>query len=182
MGELYKKNVERNTEGLGAEKTLSIATMSFNEEGNGAANESLPNYKRLRIGDIAFEGHANKQYSFGRFVLNDAGQGIMSPRFSCLRPIVKQAFPFWKYYIQYEPIMRPILVRSTKMGTMMHELVFEDFLRQSILIPEIEEQQQIGAFFRSLDDLITLHQRKQFGRNPSLARFLGVKRGRKEIA
>ena len=59
--------------------------------------------------------------------------------------------------------MRPILVNSTKSGTMMNELVVKDFLEQEILVPSLEEQRQIGAFFDRLDSLITLHQRKYCG-------------------
>ena len=86
--------------------------MTFNG-GNGAADSSLETYKIIRVGDIAFEGHTNKVHAFGRFVLNDAGDGLMSPRFSCLRPVVQQYFPFWKYYIPNERMMRPILVKAT---------------------------------------------------------------------
>ena len=157
---IYRKNDERNDDRLSANKTLSVATMIFNCGGNGASDESLPNYKRLRIGDIAFEGHANKEFSFGRFVLNDAGDGIMSPRFTCLRPITKQDYSFWKYYIHSEKVMREKLVNSTKSGTMMNELVVEDFLNESILVPSLEEQREIGFVFKSLTNLITLHQRK----------------------
>ena len=134
--------------------------MTFNCDGNGASAESLPNYKRLRIGDVAFEGHTNKEFSFGRFVLNDAGDGIMSPRFTCLRPITKQDYSFWKHYIHSEKVMKEKLVNSTKSGTMMNELVVEDFLNESILIPSLEEQKKIGFIFKSLTNLITLHQRK----------------------
>ena len=56
--------------------------------------------------------------------------------------------------------MRPILVNSTKSGTMMNELVVKDFLEQEILVPSLPEQRRIGAFFDHLDSLITLHQRK----------------------
>ena len=56
--------------------------------------------------------------------------------------------------------MRPILVNSTKSGTMMNELVVKDFLEQEILVPSLPEQRRIGAFFDRLDSLITLHQRK----------------------
>ena len=160
LGELYQKNDERNTDGLGSERTLSVASMTFNSTGNGADESSLPSYKRLRLGDIAFEGHANKEFAYGRFVLNDAGNGIMSPRFTCLRPIVEQEYSFWKYFIHSEEVMRPILVNSTKSGTMMNELVVKDFLEQEILVPSLPEQRQIGAFFDCLDSLITLHQRK----------------------
>ena len=67
---------------------------------------------------------------------------------------------FWKYYIHYEPIMRKILVASTKAGTMMNELVIDEFLKSSVLVPSIEEQTRIGSILKNIDNLITLHQRK----------------------
>ena len=160
LGELYEVNNERNKNLIGYDKTFSIATMTYKDEGNGASDSSLANYKVLRIGDIAFEGHTNKEFRYGRFVANDVGDGIMSPRFSTLRPISKMPVSFWKYYIHYEPIMRKILVCSTKAGTMMNELVPSDFFAQDILVPSIEEQEKIGSYFNQLDNLITLHQRK----------------------
>lgn len=94
FSDMYVVNNERNANcELGYDRTLSIATMTFNG-GNGAADDSLSNYKVIRIGDIAFEGHTNKVHAYGRFVLNDAGDGLMSPRFSCLRPIVEQRYSF----------------------------------------------------------------------------------------
>ena len=160
LGELYEVNNERNKDLIGYDKTFSIATMTYKDEGNGAADSSLANYKVLRIGDIAFEGHTNMEFRYGRFVANDVGNGIMSPRFSTLRPINVMPVSFWKYYIHYEPIMRKILVCSTKAGTMMNELVASDFFAQDILVPSIEEQTKIGEYFQNLDNLIALHQRK----------------------
>ena len=160
LGELYQPNTERNENQFGSDKTISIATMTFKTEGNGAAKESIPNYKVLRVGDIAFEGHTNKEFRYGRFVLNDVGNGIMSPRFTTLRPIREIPISFWKQYIHYEPLMRMLLVNATKAGTMMNELVVPEALAQSIPVPSIAEQQRIGIYFRNLDTLITLHQRK----------------------
>ena len=157
---MYVVNNERNVNcELGYDRTLSIATMTFNG-GNGAADDSLSNYKVIRVGDIAFEGHTNKVHAYGRFVLNDAGDGLMSPRFSCLRPIVEQRYSFWKYYIPREESMRPILVNATKNGTMMNELVPDDLMHESILVPCLAEQEVIGNSFSQLDHVITLHQRK----------------------
>lgn len=133
--------------------------MTYNG-GNGAAENSLSTYKVVRVGDIAFEGHTNKEHAYGRFVLNDAGDGLMSPRFSCLRPTVEQRYSFWKYYIPRESTMRSVLVNATKSGTMMNELVPADLMRESILVPVLCEQEAIGCFFKQLDSLITLHQRK----------------------
>lgn len=160
FSELYEKNVEKNTELIGYDKTISIATMTYKDEGNGASDESLKTYKVLRTGDLAFEGHTNKDFRYGRFVANDIGTGIMSPRFSTLRPVKDMPVSFWKYYIHYEPIMRSVLVNSTKAGTMMNELVVADFMKQSIRVPSIGEQEKIGEYFSNLDHLITLHQRK----------------------
>lgn len=160
FSELYVVNNERNEScEFGYDKTLSVATMTYNG-GNGAADNSLSTYKVVRVGDIAFEGHTNKEHAYGRFVLNDAGDGLMSPRFSCLRPIVEQRYSFWKHYIPRESMMRPVLVNATKSGTMMNELVPADLMRESILVPVLYEQEAIGRFFKQLDDLITLHQRE----------------------
>ena len=160
FGDLYTPLTERNAELLPYSRTLSVATMEYKTGGNGAADSSLANYKRLRIGDIAFEGHTSREFRYGRFVLNDAGDGIMSPRFSALRPLVQMPTKFWKYYIHYEPIMRNVLVNSTKAGTMMNELVVDEFLKSSILVPSEGEQTCIGNALTALDNLITLHQRK----------------------
>lgn len=161
FGLLFEKNLEKNKNSeFDASRTISIATMHFKEEGNGAAESSLATYKVLRVGDIAYEGHTSKQFAFGRFVLNDIGDGIMSPRFTTLRPTSERPISFWKQYIHYEPIMRHLLVRSTKNGTMMNELVIPDLEKESLLVPSESEQKQIGAFFDKIDETIALHQRK----------------------
>ena len=160
LGELYQRNTERNENLIGYDKTISVATMSYKDDGNGASESSLSTYKVLRVGDIAFEGHTNKQFRFGRFVVNDIGIGIMSPRFSTLRPLNEMPVNFWKQYIHSESVMRRILVNSTKAGTMMNELVIPEFLNQTIMVPSENEQAVIGQYFSNLDHLITLHQRK----------------------
>lgn len=157
---LLKKNLERNDGKFNSNKTISIARMKYNKLGNGASDESLNNYKVLRFGDVAFEGHENKEFKFGRFVMNDIGDGIMSPRFTALRPIKVLEVEFWKEYINYEPIMQKKLVNSTKKGTMMHELVVDEFLKQEILLPSKEEQQKIGRLLKLQSNIINLHQRK----------------------
>ena len=158
FSELYKKNVEQNDQLFSREKTISISSMSYNPSGNGAID--ITKYKVLRTGDIAFEGHNNAKFSFGRFVLNDLGDGIMSPRFKSLRPLKDLPIQFWKYYIHYEPIMKNILVRSTKKGTMMNELVLNDFFKQPIRVPVKNEQNTIGQLLSHLSSTIALHQQK----------------------
>ena len=45
-------------------------------------------------------------------------------------------------------------------GSTIKRLYNDNILNTEISIPSIEEQSKIGAFFRNLDNLITLHQRK----------------------
>lgn len=161
LGDLFEKNTEKNCGLIGFDKTISISNMTYNEFGNGAACDSLSNYKVLRYGDIAFDGHANKEFQYGRFIVNDIGIGIMSPRFTSLRPINELQTTFWKYYIHFEPVLGRILVNATKFGTMMNELSVPDFLIQYIFIPSISEQKKLGRFFEHFDRLIALNQRKR---------------------
>ncbi len=50
--------------------------------------------------------------------------------------------------------MQRILVRSTKQGTMMNELVFDDFFAEKMRVPSLPEQRLIGQFFKTLDSFI----------------------------
>lgn len=155
--ELFTRNNEKNKQlAFDESKTLSIASMTYKPEGNGASTDSLMTYKVCRVGDAAFEGHENKEYSHGRFVINNTGDGIMSPRFTCLRPITKIIVGFWEHYMHSEMIMGRILIKSTKKGTMMHELVIDDFMKETILVPCIEEQEVISEFFSDFDKAIDL--------------------------
>lgn len=161
LSELFKRNNERNKNlEFTPKRTISIATMRFNSEGNGASKKSISNYKVLRIGDAAFEGHTNNHYQFGRFVVNDIGNGIMSPRFATIRPIKVHNIVFWKFYLHSEKVMNRILAKSTKSGTMMNELVYGDLFKRTIIIPKNEEQKKIGNLLQNIENVITLQQRK----------------------
>lgn len=134
--------------------------MYFNANVNVTDEQYLRTYNVMRLGDIAFEGHSNKEFSHGRFVENYIGDGIVSHIFTVLRPRVPFDVNYWRYAINNEKLMRLSLIRSTKASTMMHDLVPSDFLREAIPTPTLAEQKEIGAFLVGLDHLITLHQRK----------------------
>lgn len=135
--------------------------MYFNANVNVTDEQYLRTYNVMRLGDIAFEGHSNKEFSHGRFVENYIGDGIVSHIFTVLRPRVPFDVNYWRYAINNEKLMRLSLIRSTKASTMMHDLVPSDFLREAIPTPTLAEQKEIGAFLVGLDHLITLHQRKR---------------------
>ena len=134
--------------------------MSYSPETRVTEQSYLGTYNVMRLGDIAFEGHANRVFSHGRFVENDLGIGIVSHIFDVFRPKVEYDLSYWRYAINNESLMRNVLIRSTKASTMMHNLVTSDFLKQSIPVPTVAEQKKIGGVLVRLDSLIALHQRK----------------------
>lgn len=160
FSELYERSSEKNDGSIGIDKNITVATMQFKDDVQVSSEEYLKTYYTFNKGDIAFEGHQSKEFKFGRFVENDIGDGIVSHIFAVFRPITDYDLNFWKYAINNESLMQRILARSTKSSTMMHDLVTADFLNQEFLVPSIEEQKRIGAYLKSLDHLITLHQRK----------------------
>lgn len=160
FGELYSKISEKNDLSFGADKIISVANMYFKEEVKESSDEYMRTYNVMRLGDIAFEGNKSKNYSHGRFVENTIGDGIVSHVFDVFRPTTSYDLIFWKYLINNEGVMGRIMARCTNASTMMTNLVASDFLKEKILVPSLKEQKKIGAYFDSLDHLITLHQRK----------------------
>ena len=159
---MYERSSEKNDGSIGMDKNITVATMQFKDDVQVSSEEYLKTYYTFNKGDIAFEGHQSKEFKFGRFVENDIGDGIVSHIFAVFRPIAEYDLYFWKYAINNESLMQRILARSTKASTMMHDLVTDDFLKQEFCVPSVEEQKRIGEYLKSLDHLITLHQRKFF--------------------
>ena len=158
---MFEKNDAKNDGLIGVDRTISVASMSWNASGNGAAEESLGSYKVLRYGDIAFEGNRTKGHPYGKLVINDIGTGIMSSRFRTLKPKAEICVPFWKYYLTDADVFTNVCLNSTKRGTLMNELVVNNLFEQAVSIPSsFPEQRAIGSLFSRLDSLITLHQRE----------------------
>lgn len=162
FSELYRKVSEKNDLTYGKKDIISVANMHFKEESYITDSEYLRTYNVFLLGDIAFEGNKSKDFKHGRFVENTIGNGIVSHVFDVFRPIMdKYDLLFWKYAINNERLMGQILVRSTKASTMMTNLVAADFLNEYFLVPEDGEQKAIGKTLNAIDNLITLHQRKE---------------------
>ena len=160
FSDLYEKISEKNDLSYSLDKIISVANMYYKSDAKVSNEEYLKTYNIFRYGEIAFEGNKSKDFAYGRFVENTIGDGIISHVFEVFRPISKYDIYFWKYYINYEPIMGKVLSRCTKKTTMMTNLVAKDFLKETVLVPTLAEQKQIGTLLNTLDKFITLHQRK----------------------
>lgn len=161
LGDLYKRVNERNDGTLGRDKWISVAKMYFQDPDKVQSNNLDTRTYVMKKGDIAFEGHPNNEFKFGRFVLNDIGTGIISELFPIYRPITEYDLDFWKYAIQIERVMAPIFAKSiTSSGNSSNKLDHNHFLNQELLVPNIEEQKKIGTLINLLSKNITLHQCK----------------------
>ena len=161
LGDLYKRVNERNDGTLGRDKWISVAKMYFQDPDKVQSNNLDTRTYVMKKGDIAFEGHPNNEFKFGRFVLNDIGTGIISELFPIYRPITEYDLDFWKYAIQLERVMAPIFAKSiTSSGNSSNKLDHNHFLNQELLVPNIEEQKKIGTLLSLLSKNITLHQHK----------------------
>lgn len=65
--------------------------------------------------------------------------------------------PFFAVYACYKKLQSEL---NAVQGTSIKGITKDELLAKSIMVPRYAEQQQIGAFFKQLDKLITLHQRK----------------------
>ena len=161
FSELFQKSSEKNTNlSFSRSQVLTGATMTDSDRDINSDDDYMKTYNVIHVGDILFEGHTSKQFAFGRFVLDDYRDGIVSHVFDIYRPKAKMNLGFWKYYIHDENVMRPILVRATSNARMLNALSSSEFLKQSVFVPSENEQAKIGNLLEQIDSTIALHQRE----------------------
>ena len=159
---LYEHCIQKNDLTFGIDKIISVANMYYIQNAYISELDYLKTYNIFRLGDIAFEGNKSKSFAHGRFVENTIGDGIVSHVFEVFRPKMSDYdLNFWKYAINNERLMGKLLIRCTKASTMMTNLVAKDFLKESFLVPSLEEQRQIGLYFQNLDTQITLQEQRR---------------------
>ena len=72
--------------------------------------------------------------------------------------------PYFLYEFFFSPTFRNYLGSISHVGTIAHYTITQ-LSDTPICLPSFDEQKEVGEYFQSLDNLITLHQRKQNGRN-----------------
>ena len=65
--------------------------------------------------------------------------------------------PLFTVYACYKKLQSEL---NAVQGTSIKGITKEELLAKAIMVPQYDEQQQIGSFFQQLDNLITLHQRE----------------------
>jgi type I restriction enzyme S subunit len=161
LGEIFKVSSEKNINLVfRKDDAISVARMRKITAASDSSDDYMKTYNIFRLGDIAYEGNKSKDYAFGRLVMNTIGDGIVSHVFTVYRPKTPIVIPFMSKYIHSEYVMRNILLRSTSKALAMSSLSSKEFLKQSLVFPEMQEEEQIGCFFNILDSYIEFHVRR----------------------
>ena len=108
--------------------------------------------KLLPIGTVLFTSRAG----IGNTAILQA-EGCTNQGFQSITPDSKELDTYFLY------TMTPRLKRYgevTGAGSTFVEVCGKQMEKMSLVLPSLEEQKQIGRFFRTIDDSITLHQRK----------------------
>ena len=152
IDDLFYKVNERNNGQFGKNKWISVARMYYQDEDKVTSNNIDT---RTYVMRMAFEGHPNKEFKYGRFVVNDIGDGVISELFPIYRHKEKYILKYWKYAIQVDAIMQKIYRKAIiSSGASSNKLDDSDFKKQSILVPCLAEQQRIADCLSAIDDVI----------------------------
>lgn len=126
------------------------------------AGQSLKKYILLEKGELAYNHGASKLRPFGScFALISKEKARIPFVYHCFSSELENA-EFLSLTLNGKPVERQ-LRRIVSSGARMDGLLnisFEEYTAIPISLPQKAEQDRIADYFRSLDHLITLHQRK----------------------
>ena len=126
------------------------------------AGESLKKYILLKKGELAYNHGASKLRPYGScFALTIAENARIPFVYHCFSAENQNA-EFMSIELngaEIENQLRKIVSSGARMDGLLN-ISFDEYTSVSVILPGTEEQDRIADFFRHLDNLITLHQRK----------------------
>lgn len=126
------------------------------------AGESLKKYILLKKGELAYNHGASKLRPYGScFALTTAEDARIPFVYHCFSAENQNA-EFMSIELngaEIENQLRKIVSSGARMDGLLN-ISFDEYTSVSVILPGTEEQDRIADFFRHLDNLITLHQRK----------------------
>ena len=167
MGEVVKE-VTRNDSASEAPIMMITANHGFIEQSEryafNNAGESLKRYILLEKGELAYNHGASKLRPYGScFALTTAENARIPFVYHCFSAEEQNA-EFISIELNGSDVenqLRKIVSSGARMDGLLN-ISFAEYTSVSVLLPKIEEQNRIADFFRNLDHLISLHQRKYF--------------------
>ena len=167
LGDVVKE-VTRNEPCSDAPVMMITANNGFIEQSEryafNNAGESLKKYILLQKGELAYNHGASKFRPYGScFALTTAEKARIPFVYHCFSAegINPEFLSIELNGDEIEGQLRRIVSSGARMDGLLN-ISFDEYTSVSVLLPKKKEQDQIADFFRQLDNLITLHQRKYF--------------------
>lgn len=170
LGEIVDRVVRKNTNNesslpltISAQYGLVDQITYFN---NRVASRDVSNYYLVLNGEFAYNKSTSDGYPFGAVKRLDLYEkGVLSTLYIVFAPKDEQKTnsDFLTVFFDTDRWHKGVAERAAE-GARNHGLLnisAEDFFDIALLLPsDVAEQSKIGAYFRAIDHLITLHQRK----------------------
>ena len=156
LGTIFKERTER---AIGNEELLSVTINSgvkkrceVDVKDNSSDDKSK--YKKLYPNDIAYNTMRMWQGASGVSLY----EGIVSPAYTVITPIIPVKIGFFGYYFKYIKTIQIFQKFSQGLTSDTWNLKYPQLSEIQLLIPNIEEQEKIYETFKFLDDKILLSE------------------------
>ncbi len=130
-------------------------------QGRSFAGASVSNYGVVQTGDVVYTKSPLNANPYGIIKTNKGKTGIVSTLYAVYHT-QENTFPdfvqvYFEQHARMNNYMHPLVNKGAKNDM---KVSSENALKGYVCFPAYEEQKTISAFFTTLDNLITLHQRK----------------------
>ena len=129
--------------------------------GNIAGNEQK-NYTLLHTGELSYNHGNSKLAKYGAvFSLRNYEEALVPRVYHSFR-VEEGCADYIEYYFATklpDRELRKLISSGARMDGLLN-IGYDEFMGIKMMFPSIKEQNEIATYFRSLDNLITLHQRK----------------------
>ena len=158
LGECFSERVESMPDGELISVTINDGIKKFSELGrHDNSNDNKSKYKKVCVGDIAYNSMRMWQGASGY----SPYEGIVSPAYTVLSPNAGVFSRCIAYQFKLLQMIHTFQINSQGITSDNWNLKYPTLSEIEIYISKnVAEQKQIAEFFTSLDNLITLHQRK----------------------
>ncbi|MFC4411448.1 restriction endonuclease subunit S [Chungangia koreensis] len=157
LGECFSERNERTSEGELLSVTIDSGVVKASSlERRDSSSEDKSNYKKVNVGDIAYNSMRMWQGASG--VSNYSG--IVSPAYTVITPNTDISSLFFSYQFKLTKMIQTFEFHSQGLTSDTWNLKYPTLKNIEVLVPSYEEQIKIGSFFKQLDDTISLQYRK----------------------
>ena len=158
LGVCFEERNESMPDGELISVTINDGIRKFSELGrHDNSNDDKSKYKKVCVGDIAYNSMRMWQGASGY----SPYEGIVSPAYTVLSPKTGVVSRCLAYQFKLPKMIHTFQVNSQGITSDNWNLKYPAFSEIEIAIAkQVKEQELIASFFTSLDNLITLHQRK----------------------